>query len=120
MPAVTADTLTLPRVTPLPEQTGRPVLSVTTAPKSFEGEGFPVNRAFAGVPMDLLDPFLHMDQMGEVEYGVGEPDPGPGLAAGHHADDPGGLPATPARPGATVGAGQPPARDPSQIGRAHV
>ena len=73
MPAVTADTLTLPRVTPLPAQTGRPVLSVTSAPKAFEGEGFPVNRAFAGVPMDLLDPFLHMDQMGEVEYGVGEP-----------------------------------------------
>ncbi|HET7303891.1 MAG TPA: pirin family protein, partial [Segeticoccus sp.] len=63
MPAVTANDLTvLPRV-PLPtaEQTQRPVVSVTSAPSSFEGEGFPVKRAFAGVDLRLLDPFIHMD-----------------------------------------------------------
>ncbi|WP_169986746.1 pirin family protein [Microbispora sp. H10836] len=75
MPAVTADTLTLPRVAiPDPAAAGpRPVRSVTTAPSGFEGEGFPVRRAFAGVPQSLLDPFIHMDQMGEVEYAPGEP-----------------------------------------------
>ena len=74
MPAVTADTMTLPRVD-APELSGRsrPVRSVTTAPRGFEGEGFPVRRAFAGVDKADLDPFVHMDQMGEVEYGVGEP-----------------------------------------------
>jgi redox-sensitive bicupin YhaK (pirin superfamily) len=39
----------------------------------LEGEGFPVRRAFAGVDLQLLDPFVHMDQMGEVEYAPGEP-----------------------------------------------
>lgn len=75
MPAVTADTLALPRVAvPDPAVAGpRPVLSVTTAPSGFEGEGFPVRRAFAGVPQSALDPFIHMDQMGEVEYAPGEP-----------------------------------------------
>jgi len=49
------------------------VASVTTAPSGFEGEGFPVRRAFAGVSQAELDPFIHMDQMGEVEYAPGEP-----------------------------------------------
>ena len=39
----------------------------------YEGEGFPVRRAFAGVDPRHLDPFIHMDQMGEVEYAPGEP-----------------------------------------------
>jgi redox-sensitive bicupin YhaK (pirin superfamily) len=75
MPAITADTLRLPRVgTPAPETSvRRPVRSVTTAPSGFEGEGFPVRRAFAGVTHAELDPFIHMDQMGEVEYAPGEP-----------------------------------------------
>jgi redox-sensitive bicupin YhaK (pirin superfamily) len=75
MPAVTADTLTLPRITaPDPAVSRpRPVVSVTTAPKAYEGEGFPVRRAFAGVDLRTLDPFIHMDQMGEVEYAPGEP-----------------------------------------------
>ena len=74
MPAVTADTLTLPRL-PEPEagSTERPVSSVTAAPSGSEGEGFPVRRAFAGVPLEALDPFIHMDQMGSIEYGPGEP-----------------------------------------------
>jgi redox-sensitive bicupin YhaK (pirin superfamily) len=51
----------------------RAVVSVTTAPTGHEGEGFPVRRAFAGVDQRLLDPFIHMDQMGEVDYAPGEP-----------------------------------------------
>ena len=76
MPAVTTDDiLALPRVPTLrPEVTrDRPVVSVTNAPQGFEGEGFPVRRAFAGVDLGALDPFVHMDQMGEVEYAPGEP-----------------------------------------------
>jgi redox-sensitive bicupin YhaK (pirin superfamily) len=53
--------------------TPRRVRSVTTAPKGLEGEGFPVRRAFWGVDLAELDPFVHMDQMGEVEYAPGEP-----------------------------------------------
>jgi hypothetical protein len=49
------------------------VKSITTAPRGLEGEGFPVRRAFAGVDQVDLDPFIHMDQMGEVDYGPGEP-----------------------------------------------
>ena len=74
MPAITADTLTLPRLTaPAAADTERPVRSITTGPRGYEGEGFPVVRAFAGVSAADLDPFVHMDQMGEVEYQPGEP-----------------------------------------------
>ncbi len=76
MPAVTVDDITvLPRVRrPDPGLVRpRPVASVTTAPSGLEGEGFPVRRAFAGVDQSLLDPFIMMDQMGEVEYAPGEP-----------------------------------------------
>ncbi len=78
MPAVTVSheqLLTLPRV-PEPDPEGgreRSVRSVTTAPQGFEGEGFPVRRAFAGVDLADLDPFIHLDQIGEVEYAPGEP-----------------------------------------------
>jgi hypothetical protein len=76
MPAVTVDNpLALPRI-PRPDPltaVERPVVSVTTAPRGFEGEGFPVRRAFAGVDLRALDPFIHMDQMGEVDYAPGEP-----------------------------------------------
>ena len=76
MPAVTVpDTLVLPRIVthrsrPLPSA---PSSASRDAPSGFEGEGFPVRRAFAGVPVADLDPFIHMDQMGEVEYAPGEP-----------------------------------------------
>jgi redox-sensitive bicupin YhaK (pirin superfamily) len=74
MPAISADTVAVPRVPdPDPTATDRPVVSVTTAPSSFEGEGFPVRRAFAGVDLATLDPFVHMDQMGEIDYAPGEP-----------------------------------------------
>ena len=74
MPAVTTQNpLALPRITSLdPRAELRSVRSITTAPKSFEGEGFPVRRAFAGVALAELDPFIHLDQMGEVEYAPGE------------------------------------------------
>lgn len=74
MPAVTVENpLTLPRVAAPADATPRPVLAVTTAPSGFEGEGFPVRRAFAGINYQYLDPFIMMDQMGEVEYAPGEP-----------------------------------------------
>jgi quercetin 2,3-dioxygenase len=76
MPAVTVpDWTTLERL-PAPERTSAPqrtVLSVSTAPGGLEGEGFPVRRAFAGRSFAELDPFVHMDQMGEVDYAPGEP-----------------------------------------------
>jgi quercetin 2,3-dioxygenase len=75
MPAVTVDNiLALPKLTPAGVQSAvRPVRSVTTAPTGYEGDGFPVHRAFAGVALADLDPFIHMDQMGEVDYAPGEP-----------------------------------------------
>jgi redox-sensitive bicupin YhaK (pirin superfamily) len=76
MPAITVPDITvLPRI-PAPDPTAtreRAVRSLTTAPRGFEGEGFPVRRAFAGVDLADIDPFVHMDQMGEVEYAPGEP-----------------------------------------------
>lgn len=76
MPAVTVDdVLVLPRLPKLDPATTayRPVHRLVTAPHGYEGEGFPVRRAFAGVPLTELDPFVHLDQMGEVEYAPGEP-----------------------------------------------
>ncbi len=74
MAAVTADTLTLPRVSGAGlGDTERPVLAVSTAPAGFEGEGFPVRRTMAGIRYEFLDPFIMMDHMGEVDYAAGEP-----------------------------------------------
>jgi redox-sensitive bicupin YhaK (pirin superfamily) len=74
MAAVSADTLTLPRVTAAGlGDTERPVLAISTAPSGFEGEGFPVRRTMAGVRYEYLDPFIMMDHMGEVDYAAGEP-----------------------------------------------
>ena len=76
MPAITVDDITiLPRIGALDPSVRREraVQGVTTAPRGFEGEGFPVRRAFHGVDLGALDPFIHLDQMGEVEYAPGEP-----------------------------------------------
>ncbi|MGQ0849348.1 MAG: pirin family protein [Actinomycetota bacterium] len=74
MPAVSVtDILAVPALSSSTEGRERLVTSVTTAPSGLEGEGFPVRRAFAGVPLEHLDPFIHLDQMGEVEYAPGEP-----------------------------------------------
>jgi redox-sensitive bicupin YhaK (pirin superfamily) len=75
MPAITVDdVLVLPRLPELdPAGTvHRPVRRLTTAQHGFEGEGFPVRRAFAGVPLAELDPFVHMDHMGVIEQAPGE------------------------------------------------
>ncbi|GAC1411619.1 MAG: pirin family protein [Actinomycetota bacterium] len=74
MPAVTRNPLELDRLSTIPvDAIERPVRARSTAPAGYEGEGFPVRRAFAGVPVAELDPFVHMDQMGEVEYAPMEP-----------------------------------------------
>jgi redox-sensitive bicupin YhaK (pirin superfamily) len=74
MPAVTTENpLALPKVTAPADAGPRPALAVSTAPSGLEGEGFPVRRAFAGIDYKYLDPFIMMDQMGEVEYRPGEP-----------------------------------------------
>jgi quercetin 2,3-dioxygenase len=75
MPAISVENpLELPRaVSPLVTDRPRRVKSITTAPRGLEGEGFPVRRAFAGIDIADLDPFVHMDQMGEIDYGPGEP-----------------------------------------------
>ena len=76
MPTIVVPDITvLPRI-PAPDPAldrPRAVRSLTVAPRGFEGEGFPVRRAFAGVDLADLDPFIHLDQMGEVEYAPGEP-----------------------------------------------
>src|SRR6266542_4283980 len=64
MPAVTADPLTLPRLT-RPSEVG-------TARRQVEGEGFVVRRPFPGMDLALADPFLLLDHMGAVEYPPGE------------------------------------------------
>ena len=76
MPAIVVPDITVLSRIPEPDPAvakPRPVRSLTSAPKGFEGEGFPVRRAFAGVELADLDPFIHLDQMGEVEYAPGEP-----------------------------------------------
>ena len=75
MPAVNVDDVSaLPRIGPTgPEQTEeRRTRSVTDAPRMLEGEGFQVRRAFAGIDLQLADPFILLDQMGAVEYAPGE------------------------------------------------
>ncbi len=67
-----ADASTLPRLTTPSGLRPRTVLGVATAPAGLEGEGFPVRRAFAGIDLRHLDPFIMMDQIGEVEWAVGE------------------------------------------------
>ena len=73
MPAVTANLLTLPRLTSVPATSvSRPVLGVITAISALEGEGFPVRRPFPGIDLSIVDPFILLDQMGAVEYAPGE------------------------------------------------
>jgi redox-sensitive bicupin YhaK (pirin superfamily) len=72
MPAITADTLTLPRLTVPVDGGWREPYRVMTAQKFLEGEGFQVRRPFPGTELALADPFLLLDHMGAVEYGPGE------------------------------------------------
>src|SRR5680860_159954 len=76
MPAITVDDISVLPHIPTPDPVNarqRAVRGITTAPRGFEGEGFPVRRAFHGVDLRALDPFVHMDEMGEVDYAPGEP-----------------------------------------------
>ncbi|MGH3771628.1 MAG: pirin family protein [Pseudonocardiaceae bacterium] len=74
MPAVTADTMALPRLAHLPEQgtAWRPVAQVVTTLRTLEGEGFPVRRSFPTTELAHADPFVLLDHMGAVEYAPGE------------------------------------------------
>jgi len=73
MPAVTADTLRLPRLSSVDTSVDpRPVLGVVDAPTTLEGEGFQVRRAFPGIERRFTDPFILLDHLGAVEYTPGE------------------------------------------------
>ena len=74
MPAITTDNILSLNRLKHPSGTDEPksILNIVTAPSGFEGEGFPVRRAFALLSLENTDPFIMMDQMGEVEYEVGE------------------------------------------------
>jgi redox-sensitive bicupin YhaK (pirin superfamily) len=50
----------------------REVAKVITAHKQREGGGFIVRRPFPTLGLQLVDPFLLLDEMGPVEYGAGE------------------------------------------------
>ena len=75
MPALTVPDLAVltPVSAPGAHARQRPIVSITDAPHGLEGEGFPVRRAFAGVDLAALVPFIMMDEMGEVDYAPGEP-----------------------------------------------
>ena len=74
MPAVSVENImSLKRISEIEETAiSRNVEKVVDSPSGFEGEGFPVRRAFAQLSLENIDPFVMMDQMGEVEYEVGE------------------------------------------------
>ena len=76
MPAVTVDDLSKLPTIPVPDRaaSGRTARQVRDhRPERARGEGCPVRRAFAGLSLADLDPFVHMDQMGAVDYAPGEP-----------------------------------------------
>lgn len=50
----------------------REVARVATAHRQREGGGFIVRRPFPGMELDLVDPFLLLDEMGPADYGPGE------------------------------------------------
>jgi redox-sensitive bicupin YhaK (pirin superfamily) len=52
--------------------TSRPVLRVVNAPSFLEGEGFEVHRPFPTGALQMVDPFLLLDEMGPVEHAPGE------------------------------------------------
>lgn len=50
----------------------REVTRIATAHRQREGGGFIVRRPFPGMELDLVDPFLLLDEMGPADYGPGE------------------------------------------------
>lgn len=51
---------------------GRRVLHTISAHRQLEGGGFPVRRPFPSADLDLVDPFLLLDEMGPVSWAAGE------------------------------------------------
>ena len=74
MPAVTTENIaSLDRIEkPDDSMSARVVVKTVTAPSGLEGEGVTVKRALSLLGLESIDPFIMMDQMGEVEYEVGE------------------------------------------------
>src|SRR4029077_4125508 len=74
MPAVTTSDLAALPALEETEGPPRPVVSIVSAPSTFEGGGFPVQRPFpqAGADSGTTDPFLMLDEMGPIQYGPGE------------------------------------------------
>ena len=74
MPAITADTLTLPRIAGPAHATpnGRSARS-PPAPAATRARASRWSAPSPGSVSAALDPFVHMDQMGEVEYQPGQP-----------------------------------------------
>jgi redox-sensitive bicupin YhaK (pirin superfamily) len=52
--------------------TPRPVAAVIPAVRTVEGGGFVVRRPFPTPSLELVDPFLLLDEMGPVDYAPGE------------------------------------------------
>ncbi len=50
----------------------REATHIVTAQRQLEGGGFVVRRPFPARALDMIDPFLLLDEMGPVEYGPGE------------------------------------------------
>jgi quercetin 2,3-dioxygenase len=50
----------------------RTVVQVVTAHRQVEGGGFPVRRPFPTRGLELVDPFLMVDEMGPVDYAPGK------------------------------------------------
>ncbi|HKJ72096.1 MAG TPA: pirin family protein [Gammaproteobacteria bacterium] len=52
--------------------TDRPLAQRVTAGRTVEGAGFPVRRPFPGHGLQMVDPFLLLDEMGPTDWGPGE------------------------------------------------
>ncbi|MEZ0075497.1 pirin family protein [Planotetraspora sp. GP83] len=76
MPAITVENpLALPRL-PAPDpltRVDRDVVVLNTAESATLGDHFVMRRPFAGLDLETLDPFVHMDQSGESHLPPGEP-----------------------------------------------
>ena len=58
-----------------PANTGKvtkEIARLVTAHRQTEGAGFVVRRPFPSMGLELVDPFLLIDEMGPVEYAPGE------------------------------------------------
>jgi quercetin 2,3-dioxygenase len=51
----------------------RGVMRVFTAPRTSDGDGVELRRAFPGVELAELDPFLLLDEMGPMDFAPGDP-----------------------------------------------